>query len=224
MGSVVEKIQSAKSGQNEAFTSLLTGFGASLLAAAAQAAEVSELKRKLKLADDDLDRLNKRFDEAQGSAAEVETLMGALSQAQEQARVSEAATDKAAADLKAEQATRRQYEERVTEVEQELEDATRKCEALEKESKAQAAELSKALQEAREARTKSRVAREEIKQAGEIAAGKSFLVQSKFGSQEYAPLTRLWSSPDAFADLPGSAADAVKFFRAQEGNTTEKLF
>ena len=39
---------------------------ASLLAASAQAAEVSELKRKLKLADDEIDRINKRFDEAQG--------------------------------------------------------------------------------------------------------------------------------------------------------------
>ena len=39
---------------------------ASLLAATAQAAEVSELKRKLGLADEDLVRINKRFDEAQG--------------------------------------------------------------------------------------------------------------------------------------------------------------
>ena len=70
-----------------------------------------------------------------------------------------------AANLKAEQATRRQYEERVTEVEQELKDAARKCEALEEKNKAQAVELSKALQEAREARTESRTAREEVKQA-----------------------------------------------------------
>ena len=49
-----------------------------------------------------------------GSAAEVETLKGALSQVKEQARVSRAAADKAAVDLKAEQATCRQYEERVT--------------------------------------------------------------------------------------------------------------
>ena len=37
-------------------------------------------------------------------------------------------------------------------------------------------------------------------------------------------LTRLWSSPDAFVDLPKSAADAAQFFRAQEGHTMEKLF
>ena len=37
-------------------------------------------------------------------------------------------------------------------------------------------------------------------------------------------LNRLWSSPDAFADLPKSAADAAQFFQAQEGHATEKLF
>ena len=36
------------------------------MAATAQAAEVSELKRKLELADDDIDRINKRFKEAEG--------------------------------------------------------------------------------------------------------------------------------------------------------------
>ena len=37
-------------------------------------------------------------------------------------------------------------------------------------------------------------------------------------------LTRVWSSPGAFVDLPRSDADAVQFFRAQEWNTTEKPF
>nr|XP_020146712.1 tropomyosin-2-like [Aegilops tauschii subsp. strangulata] len=209
MGAVVEKVQPAKSGLNEAFTSLLTGFEASLVAATAHAAEVSELQRKLKLDDDDIVRINKRFDEAQGSAAEVETLKSALAQAKEQARVSKVAADKAAADLKAEQVARRQYEERVTEVEQELKDAAGKCEALEEKNKAQAVDLAKALHEAKEARSESRAAREEIKQAEQIAAGKPFLLQSKFDNQKYALLTRLWSSPDAFADLPKSAADAA---------------
>ena len=39
---------------------------ASLLAASAKDAEVSELQRKPKLADNEIDRINKRFDEAQG--------------------------------------------------------------------------------------------------------------------------------------------------------------
>nr|XP_045083652.1 tropomyosin-2-like [Aegilops tauschii subsp. strangulata] len=150
---------------------------ASLLAATSQAAEVSDLKRRLQLADDDIDRMNKWFDEAQGSAAEVETLKSALAQDKEEAK----------------------YEERVTEAEQELKDAAGKCESLEKKNKAQAAELAKALQEAKEAQTESWAAREEIRQSEQIAA-------------------------DAFADLPKSAADVTQFFRAQAGHTTEKLF
>ena len=37
-------------------------------------------------------------------------------------------------------------------------------------------------------------------------------------------LSRLWSSPDAFADLPKSVADAAQLFEAQEGHATEKMF
>ena len=152
-----------------------------------------------------------------GSAAEVETLKSTLAQAKEQARVSKAAADKVVVDLKAEQVAHRQYEERVTEVEQELKDAAGKCEALEEKNKAQAVDLAKALQGAKEAQTESSAAHEEIKQAKHIAAGKPFLLQSKLSSQEYAPLTRLWSSPDAFVDLPKSAADATKFSEPKRG-------
>ena len=140
-------------------------------------------------------------------ATEVEDLKSALAQAKEQARVRQAAADKAAADLEAEQVTRRKYEERVTEVEQALQDAANKCEALEESNKAQAAELTKALQEAKKARTESRVAREEIKQARQIAAGKPFLLQSIFGGRRYTVLNRPWSAPDAYADLLRSDAD-----------------
>ena len=34
----------------------------------------------------------------------------------------------------------------------------------------------------------------------------------------------MWSSPDAFLDLPKSVSDATQFFQAQEGHATEKLF
>nr|XP_020156495.1 uncharacterized protein LOC109741826 [Aegilops tauschii subsp. strangulata] len=157
---------------------------ASLLAATAQAVEFSELKQKLKLADEDIVLINKRLDEAQDGAAVVETLRGELAQAKEQARVSNAAADKAAADLKAEQATKRQFEERISIIEQELKDATRKCKSLEEENKG----------------------------------------KTKFGDQKYALLNRLWSSPDTFAELPKSAADAAQFFQAQEEHATEELF
>ena len=79
--------------------------------------------------------------------------------------MNKAAADKAAEDLKSEQVVHRQYEKRVTEVEQALKDAASKCESLEEKNNAQATDLAKALQEAKEARAKSRAAREEIKQA-----------------------------------------------------------
>ena len=95
--------------------------------------------------------------------------------------MSDAPAEKVVADLKDEQATRRQFEERVSKIEQELKDATRKCELLEEGNKAKVAELAKALQDAQEARSESRAAREDLGQAGQIAAGKPFLLQSKFG-------------------------------------------
>ena len=135
-----------------------------------------------------------------------------------------AAAEKATAELKAEQAARCQCEERISTMARELKDATGRCESLEKDSKAKTADLDKALEEAEEARSESRAAREEIRQAGEIAASMPFLLQTKFGDPKYALLNQLWSSPDAFLDLPKSVSDAAQFFQAQEGRATEKLF
>ena len=101
----------------------------------------------------------------------------------------------------------------MTEMEQKLKDTAAKCESLETENKAKGTELAKALQDAKEARSESHAAREEIRQAGQIAAGKPFLLQAKFGDRKYALLNRLWSSPDAYTDLLTSAADAAQFFQ-----------
>ena len=93
----------------------------------------------------------------------------------------------------------------MTEMEKKLKDTATKCESLETENKTKGAELAKALEDASEARSESRAAREEIRQAGQIAPGKPFLLHAKFGDRKYALLNRLWSSPDAFTDLPKSA-------------------
>ena len=85
------------------------------------------------------------------SAAAVETLRAELARAKEQARMSNAAAEKAAAELKAEQAVRCQCEERIFTMALELKDATSRCEFLEKDNKTRAADHDKALQEAREA-------------------------------------------------------------------------
>ena len=49
-------------------------------------------------------------------------------------------------------------------------------------------------------------------------------MQSKYVKKKYFLLTRIWSSPGAFADLPRSVSDTAEFFRAGEGDSTEKLF
>ena len=49
-------------------------------------------------------------------------------------------------------------------------------------------------------------------------------MQSKFTRKRYILLTRVWSSPSAFADLPRSIADAAEFFHAEAGSSTENLF
>ena len=160
---------------------------------------------------------------ADGAAA-VEALRAELARAKEQTRFSNAAAEKASADLKAEQAARRQDKEAMSTMARELENAASRSKLLEKENEAKTAELDKALREAREKRFESRAAREEIRQAGEIVAGKPFLLQAKFGDPNYAQLNQVWSSPDNFLDLPKSSSDAAQFYQAQEGYATEKLF
>ena len=160
---------------------------------------------------------------ADGAAA-VEALRAELARAKEQARFSNVAAEKASAELKAEQAARRQDKEAMSTMARELENATGRCKLLEKENEAKTAELDKALREAREARSESRAAREEIRQAGDIVAGKPFLLQAKFGDPNYAQLNQVWSSPDKFLDLPKSSFDAAQFYQPQEGYATEKLF
>ena len=77
---------------------------------------------------------------------------------------------------------------------------------------------------AKEARSKIRATKEELRQAGDIAAGKPFLLQTKFGDPKYAPLDQLWSSADAYVDLPASDADAAEYFKDQKDREVEKLF
>ena len=49
-------------------------------------------------------------------------------------------------------------------------------------------------------------------------------MQSRHLKVNYLLLTRIRSSPGAFADLPRSVSDAAKFHQAEEGSSTENLF
>ena len=100
----------------------------------------------------------------------------------------------------------------------------KKCESLERNIADQESKLAKARQSAQDARVEAQGTLQEIQEARKITAGKAFIMQSKFVKKRYLLLTRIWSSPRAFADLPCSVADTAKFFRAEEGSSTEKLF
>ena len=58
----------------------------------------------------------------------------------------------------------------------ELRDAASQYALLEKETKEKAASLEKSLQAAKETRSEAKAAREETQQAGELVAGKPFLL------------------------------------------------
>ena len=46
----------------------------------------------------------------------------------------------------------------------------------------------------------------------------------KFLDPKYAPLDKLWSAADKYADLAKSAADATKLFKDHKDNEIERLF
>ena len=154
----------------------------------------------------------------------METLRAELARAKEQTRRSDAAALKAAEELRAEHAAHRQSKDEIAKMAVELKDAADRYELLEKESQAKAVALKEAMEAAKETRSKIRAAKEELRQAGDIAAGKPFLLRTKFGDPKYAPLDQLWSSADAYVDLAASAAHATEYFKHQKDREVERLF
>ena len=112
---------------------------------------------------------------ADGAAA-VESLRAELARAKEQARRSDAAALKAAEELKAEQAAYRQSKDKIANMALELQNATSRYELLVRENQAKAAGLKKALEAAKETHSEIGAAREDLRQAGDIATGKPFLL------------------------------------------------
>ena len=110
------------------------------------------------------------------------------------------------------------------EVQQELQALVKKHETLELDSKMQESELAAALESTKHAKAEAQKALQEIEAMRKIAAGKAFIMQSKHVKVNYLLLTRVRSSPGAFADLPRSVSDATKFYQVKEGSSTEKLF
>ena len=95
---------------------------------------------------------------------------------------------------------------------------------MEHDLKVKETELAKALASVKDAKAEAEKAQQKIQVDKKIAAGKTFFMQSKHVEEAFLLLTRIQSSPGAFADLPRSVSDAAEFYRAEEGSSTEKLF
>lgn len=145
-----------------------------------------------------------------GATTEVAALKKALTEAEDKAT---------------KECTKREKQEaQLNEVQQELRDFVKKYESLERDSKTQESELVKALQSAQDSKDKAQKALQEVQAAKKIAAGKAFNMQSKHVKEAFLLLTRIWSSPGAFADLPRNISHAAEFYQDEEGSSTEKLF
>ena len=69
-----------------------------------------------------------------------------------------------------------------------------------------------------------RAMKEELRQVGDIVAGKPFMLRRKFTDPKYAPLDRQWSAENSYLDLAASAADATEHFRSRGDHELEELF
>ena len=125
-----------------------------------------------------------------GATTEVATLKQALSEAENKAAK--------------ERTERERQEARVGEVQQELHALVTKHEALELDLKTRESEFATALESAKSAKAEAQKALQEIDAMKKIAAGKAFNMQSKHVKVNYLLLTRIRSSPGAFADLPAA--------------------
>ena len=141
-----------------------------------------------------------------GATSEVMTLKQALVEAEK--RAASKSTE------------REKYEAQVGKVWQELQALMKKHESLELDSKTRASELAMAIENAKSAKAETKKTLQELDAVKKIAVGKAFFMQSKHINVSYLLLTRIWSSPGAFADLPRSVSDAAAFYRAEEGSST----
>ena len=130
-----------------------------------------------------------------GATTEVATLKQALSEAEKRAATERTEQEK--------------HETQVGEVRQELQALMKKHESLELDSKTRESELAAAIEDAKSAKAEAQKALQEVEAIKKIAAGKAFFMQSKHVKVNYLSLTRIRSSPGAFADLPRSVSDAA---------------
>ena len=135
--------------------------------------------------------------DADGAAA-MENIRAELARAKEQARKSDVAALKAAEELKAEQAAHCQSKKEMAEMAEKLKNAADRCKLIEKEDRVAQKDLEKVTTEAKDTRSTMRAMKEELRQAGDIMAGKPYMLRMKFGDPKYAPLEQKWSAANTY--------------------------
>ena len=99
--------------------------------------------------------------------------------------------EQVAAVLSTLEAASAKHEARVEEVQQELKDASTKCEALEQKGKEQATKLSALKSELQKERVDMRFFEEEIRLVKVVTDGMPYLLQCAFGGSRFALLTQV---------------------------------
>ena len=122
----------------------------------------------------------------------MENLRAELARAKEQARKSDAAALKVTEELKAEQAAHCQSKKEMAEMAVKLKNAADRCKLLEEEDRVAQKDLEKVTAEAKDTQSAMRAMNEELHQAGDITAGKPYMLRMKFGDPKYAPSERKW--------------------------------
>ena len=113
----------------------------------------------------------------------METLRAELARAKEQDRSSNAATLKAAKELRSEKATYCESKDKMAKMAVKLKDTADRCRFLEEENRAKATDLKKATMAAKDTRSSMRAKKEDLREASDIVAGKPFLPRRKFGDR-----------------------------------------
>ena len=79
-----------------------------------------------------------------------------------------------------------------------LKNAADRCKLLEKEDRVAHKDLEKVTTEAKDTHSAMRAMKEELRQAGDITAGKPYMLWMKFGDPKYAPLDRKWNAANTY--------------------------
>lgn len=147
-----------------------------------------------------------------------------LEKARSEAEQQKAAALKSAEELVEEKDTRQAAQSRISEVEEDLKGVITERDTLKTSKEKDAAELKKLSMEHQEAASRANAAKEERRQATDIAASKPYLLQCIFGSQAFPELTQNWRISGAFSDLQQSVEDACQHFSGRDDAAEQKSF